>query len=92
MRETDVTTKQKLGVPGKVFVNESLCPEYRRIFGICNALFKKKIIASSYTLNGYIRVCVTEGGNRNSIGHIEDLIDLVGEEVVNGVIAEFKTR
>ena len=92
LRETDAKTKSLLGVKGKVFVNESLCPEYRRLFGISNALFRKKLLATTFTLNGSIRVCVTDGGDRKIIGHIDDLIDLVGEEAVEVVISEHKQR
>ena len=40
LRETDAATKKRLNIKGKVFVNESLCTQFRRLFGISNALFK----------------------------------------------------
>ena len=92
LRETDADAKKKLGVTGKVFINESLCPEYRRLFGICNALYRKKVLATTFTLNGSIRVCVSEGGERTVIGHLNDIIDRVGEEAVGVVLAEHKKR
>ena len=57
LREVDAAAKTKLGVKGKVYANESLCPEYRRLFGICTALFRQKKLASSYTINGTIKAC-----------------------------------
>ena len=56
LRDTDAATKKRLNVRGKVFVNESLCTPFRRLFGICNGLFKKKVLTSSYVLNGKIFV------------------------------------
>ena len=48
LRETDLAAKKKLNLKGKVYVNESLCKPFRRLFGICNSLFKKKVIKGNY--------------------------------------------
>ena len=92
LRETDDETKKKLGVAGKVFINESLCPEYRRLFGVCNALFKQKKLCSSYTYNGTIMVCKHDGDEKQSIGHLSDLKGIIGAEVVEGVIEDHKRK
>ena len=42
LRETDSATKKKLNLKGKLYVNESLCKPFRRLFGICNSLFRKR--------------------------------------------------
>ena len=81
LRETSEDDKKKLGVTGKVYVNESLCPEYRRLLGICNALHKKKKIASFFTINGAIKVTRSAEGEKTIIGHMYDLIKLVGEKL-----------
>lgn len=86
LRVTDDTTKVKLGVPGKVYVNESLCPEYRRLFGICNSLFKHKHIHNNFTVNGTIKITLAEGGPKHDIHHLHDLINIVGSEIVQSFI------
>ena len=84
--------KAKLGVKGKIFINESLCPEYRRLFGVCNALFKAKKLASSYTNKGLIKVKLEENGETMVIEHIKDLHILFGEKEIDKVISEHKAK
>ena len=63
LREVDVAAKTKLGVKRKIFINESLCPEYRCLFGICNGLYKAKKLTS-------IRTPLTDrSGNRKTRGN-----------------------
>ena len=87
-RETSDEEKDKLGVTGKIFINESLCPEYRRLFGIANALYKKKKLASLYTVNGTIRICKKDGDEKKIyiIEHIDDLKAFFGEQTVEDII------
>ena len=92
LRELDDAGKKKLGVKGKVYVNESLCPEYRRLYGICTSLYKLKKLASSFTINGSIKVCVSEGDEKQVIEHINDLHDLFGEEEINKIIENHKNK
>ena len=88
LREADEATKKKLGARGKIYINESLCPTYRRLFGVCNALYRKKQLTSSYTLNGSIMVCREEGGEKKAIGHINDLKGMFEEGVVEKIMDE----
>ena len=90
LRETDAATKTKLGVDGKIYVNESLCPQYKRLFGICNSLYKMKKLSSSYTLNGAIYICRREGDVKSHVGHIDDLIELFGAKEVEDIILNHK--
>ena len=92
LREIGDGDRKKLGVQNKIYVNESLCPEYRRLFGICNALHKQKKIASFFTINGSIKVTTKEGGEKSLIGHIADLNKLVGDKVVKGVMDAHKNK
>ena len=39
-----------------IFINESLCPEYRRLFGKLNELKKQKKVQGVWTFNGSIRL------------------------------------
>lgn len=89
LRETSDDDKKKLGVKGKVYINESLCPEFRRILGICNALHKKRLLSSFYTINGALKVS-RDGGEKLTIGHISDLYELVGKEEVTSVVLAHK--
>ena len=88
LREADDSTKKKLGAKGKIYINESLCPAYRRLFGVCNALFRKKLLSSSYTINGTIMVCTEEGGEKKSIGHLNDLKVIFKNGEVETAMAE----
>ena len=90
LRDTSDAARKKLGVAGKIYVNESLCPEYRRLFGICNGLHKAKKLASFFTVNGSIKVTTTEGGEKSIIGHIDDLYKLVGQKHVKEVMDAHK--
>ena len=92
LREVDADAKKKLGVSGKVFVNESLCPEFRRLFGICTSLYKAKKIASSYTINGKIKICLKEGDDHKIIEHMNDLLNLFGEQEISDVISAHKNK
>ena len=92
LRELDDAGKKKLGVKGKVYVNESLCPEYRRLYGICTSLYKMKKLATSFTINGTIKVCVSEGDEKQAIEHISDLHGLFGEEEINNIIEQHKNK
>ena len=92
LREVDAAAKTKLGVKGKVYVNESLCPEYRRLFGICTTLFRKKMLASSYTINGTIKVCVNENDDKSTIEHINDLKELFGADEIEDIIKNHKKK
>ena len=94
LREATSEDKNHLGIPEekKIYVNESLCPQYRRLYGLCNTFFKKKIIASCYTINGTIKAQVKVNGPKKDILHMQDLIDLVGIEEVNVAISDHEKK
>ena len=45
LRELSPDGKRKLNT-NEVYLNESLCPSYKRVLGKCNELLKKKYITS----------------------------------------------
>ena len=92
LREADDGAKKKLGIKGKVYVNESFCPEYRRIFGICNALYKKNTLSSSYSINGKIKIRRTGEEEDDVIGHMSDLYRLFGEDEIKLVMDAHKKK
>lgn len=92
LREVDDAAKKKLGVSGKIFINESLCPEFSRLFGVCNALYKKKKISSSYTINGKILICRAGEEDKQVIGHMNDLRSIFGDDEIDAVMEAHKAK
>ena len=86
VRDFDDVTKMKFSVKKetKIYINESLCPQYRKLLGICNSLHKIKQISSFYTINGSIKIKLDEVTTMN-IGHIADLYKLFGEDIINDI-------
>ena len=87
LRELNNDAKKKLK-SNKIYVNESLCPAYRRILGKCNALAKKGKLVSFFTINGKIKIKITAEGRPIEITHEVDLIELFGCEIINEINAE----
>ena len=79
--------KARLGVR-QLYLNESLCAPFRKLFGVCNSLYKKKLISKNYTFNGTLYVVLKEGDDRKTIYHIRDLKDLLGDEVIDEILVE----
>ncbi|XP_066930321.1 putative leucine-rich repeat-containing protein DDB_G0290503 [Clytia hemisphaerica] len=75
----------------KIYINESLCPYYRGLFGKCNALFKKKLVKSFYTINGTIRI-IDSNDNKLVIGHIHDLESHFGKKVIDSIKLQNKRQ
>ena len=62
-KSTEVVNKKKklknldigkygLNDGSRIYINESLCPYYRGLWGKCKGLWQDKVIASFYTING----------------------------------------
>ena len=60
----------------KIFINESLCPYYRRIWNKCKKLREKLKVYQYYTINGLIRLRIQESGPAKTITHMVDLQNL----------------
>ena len=60
----------------KIFINESLCPEYRFLFWKCRVLHKNKKLFSYWTFNGIIKIKMSERGEIHAITHVNDLVKL----------------
>ena len=81
LHELSPDGKRKLKT-NKIYVNESLCPSYKRILSKCNALLKKKYITSFYTINGKIKItCKANNGNVTSVVNHEDLLEIFGKDI-----------
>ena len=69
--------KSKVGFDknSMLFINESLCYQYRRLFGICNSMRKENKIKKVWTYNGSIKICLNDDSIQ-AIGHKNDLVKL----------------
>ena len=67
--------KKKLGLgeDDKIYINESLCPEYRFLFWKCRLLAGVNKIHSFWTFNGTVKIKLSEDGRIISITHVKDL-------------------
>ena len=86
LRELSPNRKRTMKA-NKVYVNEYLCPSYKRMLSKCNALLKKKYIASFYTVNGKIKItCEANNGNVTSVlNHEEDLLEILGKDITDEI-------
>ena len=64
----------------RLYINESLCPYYRGIWGKCKKMKLEKKIWSFWTSNGSIRVKLSENSRPNIITHDVDLARLFNKE------------
>ena len=86
LSELSPDKKRKLKT-NKVYVNESLCPSYKCIITKCNALLKKKYIASFYTINGKIKITyeANNGIVTSVVNHEEDLLEIFSKDIVDEI-------
>ena len=86
LRELSPYGKRKLKT-NKVYVNESLCPSYKRILGKFNALLKKKYITSFYTVNWKIKITdeANNGNVTSVVNHEEDLLEIFGKDIMDEI-------
>ena len=66
-------SKFDFNVGVKLYINESLFPYYRGLWGKCKKLRLDKVIFSFYTINRIIRIKKSERDNAIPITHNEDL-------------------
>ena len=68
---------------GKLYINESLCPQYKQLDFICRTLRGDGDIHNTWFYNGRLWVVKDEGDDKKPIGHIQDLYALLGAEKVD---------
>ena len=93
LRELSQEGKKKLKSQ-KIYVNESLCPAYKRILGKCNALLKKKYVDAFYTINGKVKIkygC-RNGQETTEISHEKDLTEVFGIDIMRAVDEEHESK
>ena len=72
-----------LNITGRVFVNTSLCPYYRFLWGQCKSLVNKKKIHQVFCLGDVVSIKLYETSHPKKIFHISDIPvfpEEVGEE------------
>ena len=69
-----------LNITGRVFVNTSLCPYYRFLWGQCKSLVNKKKIHQVFCLGDVVSIKLYETSHPKKIFHISD-IPVFPEEV-----------
>ena len=74
---------------GKIYINESLCPQFRKLDYLCRQLKTRKggnLIHSTWFFNGRLYIKRTEDAARGLlIGHVQDLYDEFGLEVIEAL-------
>ena len=63
----------------KIFVNESLCLYYWRLWNKCKKLRDKQKVHEYYRTNALIRLRIEESGQRKIITHMVDLQKLLSD-------------
>ena len=72
-RNLDEGSKNRLRTK-KMYVNESLYPPYQKLLGKCNALLKRKLISTFYSVNGKLKIKRGPTGDRATDVKHEDYI------------------
>ena len=72
-----------LSITGEVFVNTSICPYYRLLWGQCKSLMNKKKIHKFFCLGDVVSIKVYDTSHSKKIFYISDITvfpEKVGEE------------
>ena len=70
--------RRRHGITGGVWLNESMCPQIRKLHYHCRKLKKQGTLTYYNFFNGNLRVQMREGGDKHLVGHISDLVKLTG--------------
>ena len=81
------------GIPGKLFINESMAPSFKGIDWRCRQLKKAKLIKECWFFNGnYTLQNLKE--EKKQVSHINDILDYLGmkEEELEKICLEWKDK
>ena len=78
----------------KIYVNESLCPQYPKLLRKCNSLLKKNQLKSFYTLNSKLKIKYDSDSDEVSAvaTHDKNLLEIFGYEMMTRVKSEHNPR
>ena len=81
------------GIPGKLFINESMAPAYKQIDWKCRQLKKAKMIKDCWFFNGNYTL-QTLDDKKNKISHTADILELLNiqEEDLDTVCNKWKDK
>lgn len=72
----DDGTKSKLcdlGINGKVYINNNLCPYNKMLWGKCKRLYENSLIDRFWVFNGSLYVAINEDDDGIKVDHLEKL-------------------
>ena len=95
LRNLNNTQKKQLKSKSKIYVNESLCPSYRKLMGKCNSLMKGDYISSFYTVNGKLKIKYdTDNGitENATISHEYDLDYIFGSDTMKEINDKYEAK
>ena len=89
LRELSQHNKNKMKST-KTYVNESLCPYYRKLPGKCNWFLEKNQLKSFYTINSKLKNKYDSDSGEVSVivTHDKDLSEIFGSEMMSRVKSE----
>ena len=67
----------------KIYVNDSLCSYYSRLWNECKTLWNNKNIFSYFTVNVTVKIKQAENGLYNGITHVNNLRAIFSEEHIS---------
>ena len=62
-----------IGIDGKVFINNNLCPYNKMLWGKCKRLFDNRLISRFWVFNGALYYAVEEEDSGTKIDHLRHL-------------------
>ena len=80
--------KKKLGLPDNIYVNYSLCRDYRRIWNNARKLFNDGLISRFWVSNGTVKIAVAPDASPISIFHKSKLEELFPGRDLDGPIVK----
>jgi len=78
---------KELNTPQAIIV-ESLCREYARLDFVCRKLKKNNVIKDTWFFNGKLFIKLSEHSAKEKVSHINDIIQMVGQEQVDLVFQQ----
>ena len=74
-------TLAKLNVRGQIYINESLCPAYRKLWYMCKLLYNDQKISRFWCSNGSLKIAIAgatdqDDERRHNIDHESNLKSL----------------
>ena len=90
LQNLDEGSKKRLKTQN-IYINESLCPPYRKLLGKCNAPLKRKYISNFHSVNGNLKIKRGPTDDRaTEVKHEDDLWQIFGNEIIDEINRRYK--